>query len=148
MTANDVYAVAGSASGSSGHTGNGGAATSALLSAPAGVSLDAPGDLYVADTTNNRIQEVPIASGTQWGQSMTANDIYTTVGSASGSSGSSGDGGAATSALLSGSAGDNLRKLLQSQLESSIKAELEHLLHTYKASYLNGQCAQDGAAIT
>ncbi len=104
-TANYIYTVAGSSAGTSGHTGDSGAATSALLYGPAAVALDPSGNLYIADSTNNRIQEVAASGGTQWGQSMTANDIYTVAGSSSGSSGSSGDGGAATSALLSGPAG-------------------------------------------
>jgi YD repeat-containing protein len=100
MTAGDVYTVAGSASGTGGHSGDGGPATSALLSAQFGIAMDGNGDLYIDDSGNNRIQEVPAASGTQWGQSMTANDMYTVAGSASGVAGSSGDGGPATSALL------------------------------------------------
>jgi RHS repeat-associated protein len=113
MTAGDIYTVAGSSSGSSGHTGNGGVADSALLDRPYGVAVDHSGDLLIADTDNNRVQEVAIATGTQWGISMTAGDIYTVAGSSSGSSGYSGDGGAATTALLDnpyglalGSAGD------------------------------------------
>jgi RHS repeat-associated protein len=105
MTANDMYTVAGSSSGSSGHTGDGGAATSAKLDEPAAVAFDASGNLYVADTSNNRIQEVPAVSGTRWGQSMTADDIYTVAGSSSGTSGDSGDGAAAASATLSSPAG-------------------------------------------
>ncbi len=99
-TANDIYTIAGSSTGSSGSTGDGGAATSALFNTVKGLGFDAAGNLYVADYTNNRIQEVAVATGTQWGVSMTANDVYTVAGSSSGSSGSSGDGGAATSALL------------------------------------------------
>ena len=49
MTANDVYTVAGSSSGTSGHSGDGGAATSATLNGPGGVALDTAGDLYIAD---------------------------------------------------------------------------------------------------
>ena len=105
MTANDVYTVAGSSSGSSGYSGDSGAATSALLNDPLGLELDTAGDLYVGDSGNNRVQEVAFANGTQWGVSMTANDIYTVAGSATGSSGLSGDGGAATSALLSSPSG-------------------------------------------
>ena len=62
MTANDVYTIAGSSSGTAGNTGDGGAATSALLSAPTGVAVDSSGNLYIADTTNNRIQFVAAAS--------------------------------------------------------------------------------------
>ena len=100
MTTYDMYTIAGSAAGSSGTSGDGGAATSAFLSAPHGVSFDSSGNLYIADYNNNRIQLVPKISGTYFGQSMTANDIYTIAGSSSGAVGSSGNGGAATSALL------------------------------------------------
>ena len=86
-------------SGHLGHTGTG-AATSALLNTPDDITFDASGNLYIVDGANNRIQEVAASTGTQWGQSMTANDIYTVAGSSSGSSGHTGDGGAATSALL------------------------------------------------
>jgi hypothetical protein len=61
MTAGDIYTVAGSSSGASGHSGNGGAATSALLSFPSGVGTDVSGNLYIADYGNNRVQEVPAA---------------------------------------------------------------------------------------
>jgi sugar lactone lactonase YvrE len=100
MTADDIYTVAGSSSGSSGSSGDGGSATSARLDGPAGITTDSAGDIYIADTSNNRIQEVAAATDTQWGQSMTTDDVYTVAGSSSGSSGATGDGGAATSGLL------------------------------------------------
>jgi RHS repeat-associated protein len=98
MTKNDIYAIAGN--GTAGTTGDGGPATSAELNGPGNATVDAAGNLYVSDTANNRVQEIPVASGAQWGQAMTANDAYTVVGSSSGASGSSGDGGPATSARL------------------------------------------------
>ena len=58
MTADDIYTVAGSSSGTSGDTGDGGAATSALLDGPDGVAFDSAGNLYIADFANNRVQEV------------------------------------------------------------------------------------------
>jgi RHS repeat-associated protein len=100
MTAGHAYVVAGSPTGASGKSGNGGPATSALLNVPWGLALDGSGDLFINDQSNNRIQEVPAVTGTQFGISMTANHIYTVAGSATGTAGSSGDGGAATSALL------------------------------------------------
>src|SRR5439155_1415366 len=66
--------------------GDGGAATGASLFRPTGVALDAGGNLYIADTGNNRIRKVAAATGT----------ITTVAGSGS----SLGDGGAATSASL------------------------------------------------
>lgn len=100
MTADDIYDIAGSASGSGGDSGDGGKATSALLESPGGVAMDPSGDVYIADSGNNQVRELAAVAGTQWGQSMTDGDIYTVVGSSSGTAGHSGDGSAATSALL------------------------------------------------
>jgi len=74
--------------GTSGYTGDGGAATSGRLNNPEGVTVAPSGDLYIADTDNNVIRKVAIATG-----------VITTV-AGSGSPGSTGDGGAATSARL------------------------------------------------
>lgn len=67
---------------------NGGAATAAQLFSPNGVAVDAAGNVYIADTGNNRICRVVAANGT----------IETVAGT--GLAGSAGDGGAATAALL------------------------------------------------
>jgi uncharacterized protein YheU (UPF0270 family) len=101
MKAGDSYTVAGSVTGTEGDTGDGGPATGALLSTPSGVAVDEAGDLFIADTLNSRIQEVPATSGTNFGIAMTAGDMYTIAGSATGAFGSSGDGGPGFSALLS-----------------------------------------------
>src|SRR6266850_2093795 len=69
--------------------GDGGAATGASLSGPAGVALDASGNLYIADYFNARIRKVAAATG-----------IITTV-AGNGTATFAGDGGAATSASLS-----------------------------------------------
>jgi len=100
MTRDDMYTIAGSASGSSGVGGDGVPATSSKLDAPAAVAADAAGDVYIADYYNSRVQEVAAANGTQWGQAMSADDVYTVAGSAAGTAGDSGDGGPATSALI------------------------------------------------
>jgi RHS repeat-associated protein len=100
MTAGDVYTVAGSAKGTCGDSGDGGLATSALIGIPWFLTTDSAGDLYIDDYGENQVQEVAATSHTQWGQSMTAGDIYTVAGSTAGTSGSSGLGGPATSALL------------------------------------------------
>jgi len=96
MTANDIYTIAGNAT--AGYSGNGAAATSAKLSSPNDATVDSAGDLLVADAENNAVRFVPAASGTYYGQSMTANDIYTIAGN--GTYGNSGVGGVATSAEL------------------------------------------------
>ena len=56
MTAGDIYTVAGNGTG--GFAGDGGPAQSAELSHPQGVTVDAAGDLLVADAGNNRIRQV------------------------------------------------------------------------------------------
>jgi sugar lactone lactonase YvrE len=101
MTQDDIYTIAGSATGASGHSGDGGPAAAALLHEPYDMASDPAGDLFIADADNNRVQEIPAANGTQWGTSMTANDMYTVAGSAFTTKGETGDGGPATSALMS-----------------------------------------------
>lgn len=73
--------------GTAGFSGDGGAATSAQLNAPEAVHLNSVGDLYIADTGNNRIRRV-VPGGT----------ITTIVGT--GAAGSAGDGGSPTAAQL------------------------------------------------
>ena len=68
-------------------SGDGGPATEALLNLPYGICGDSAGNLYIADTNNNRVRKVD-ASGV----------ITTVVGS--GELGFQGDGGPATDALL------------------------------------------------
>ena len=111
MTARDIYTVAGN--GTAGFSGDGGPATSAELNSPFGVATDAAGNLLISDTDNQRIRVVAAATGTFYGQAMTAGDIYTVAGT--GTEGFSGDGGPATSAELSfpgGVAADGAGNLL------------------------------------
>ena len=91
-TANEIFTVAGN--GTAGHTGDGAVATSAELSNPYGLAIDANGDLYIADASNDRVQEVAASTGSQWGQSMTADDIYTVADTSSGSGTNYADGAA------------------------------------------------------
>jgi len=81
-----ITTVAGN--GTTAFAGDNGAATSAGF-VPEGVAVDSAGNLYIADSYNNRVRKVAVETG-----------IITTV-AGNGSSGSSGDGGAATSASLS-----------------------------------------------
>ncbi len=54
--ANEIVTVAGN--GTFGFSGDGGPATSAQLATPIGIAFDQNGDLYIADTYNNRIRRV------------------------------------------------------------------------------------------
>jgi len=71
-----------------GFSGDGGPATSATLWDPTSVAVDAAGNLFIADLTNNRIRKVSTSG------------IITTVAGSGKQGGFSGDGGPATSALL------------------------------------------------
>jgi sugar lactone lactonase YvrE len=74
--------------GEQGFGGDGGPATAALLDRPTGLAVDANGNLYIADTHNNRVREVASATG-----------IISTI-AGTGVAGFSGDGAAATAATL------------------------------------------------
>jgi len=75
-----------------GFSGDGGPATSASLNGPTGVALDSLGNLYIADTMNNRVR-------------LVSNGIITTV---AGGGSIVGDGGPATSAQLNNPVGVSL----------------------------------------
>ncbi len=92
-----ISTVAGS--GATGSLGDGGTATTAQLGAPSGsrgvvgVAVDAAGNIYIGDATNNKIRFVNAATGI----------ISTYAGT--GTAGFSGDGGPATAAQLNGPRG-------------------------------------------
>jgi trimeric autotransporter adhesin len=100
MKTGDIYTVAGD--GTRGFSGDGGPATSAELKSPSDIAVDAAGNLVINDFSNNRIRVVAAATGTFYGQAMTAGDIYTVAG---GGASDPGDGGPATSAELIGPEG-------------------------------------------
>ena len=95
MTAGDIYTIAGT--GKRGTTGDGGPATRAEVGEPAGITLDALGNLLIATRNGGRVRVVAAKTGTFYGQAMTAGDIYTIAG---GGTGGLGDGGPATSGVL------------------------------------------------
>ncbi len=77
-------------SGSAGYTGDNGPATAAMLNDPLQVTLDAAGNMFIADYSNNCIRKVTVSTG-----------IITTY-AGTGTASYSGDGGAATAAALQG----------------------------------------------
>jgi uncharacterized protein (TIGR03437 family) len=84
VSASGIIATA-AGNGTPGFSGDGGAATAASLYFPYSAALDASGNLFIADTDNNRIRKV------------SASGVITTV-AGSGNPGFSGDGGPATAA--------------------------------------------------
>jgi hypothetical protein len=90
------HVVAGT--GRAGAAGVGGPAAAAQLDTPLGIGVDGAGNLFIADTENCRVDEVPVASGTAYGMAMTAGRLYAVAGS--GTCGIAGLGGPATSAQL------------------------------------------------
>jgi sugar lactone lactonase YvrE len=79
-----ITTVAGN--GSFGFSGDGGPATAAPLNHPTGVAVDGSGNLFIVDSSNQRIRQV-------------SNGVITTV-AGNGTHGFSGDGGPATAAAL------------------------------------------------
>ncbi len=74
--------------GAAGNTGDGAAATAALLNGPAGIAVDGAGNVYIADTGNNRIRLVSVTTG------------LISAYAGTGTAGFAGDGGLATAAQL------------------------------------------------
>jgi len=91
-TTGTITTVAGGGTGCAGQTdsaGDGCLAKSAVLNNPFGIAVDSAGNLYIADTNNNRIRKV-----------TTGTNIITTI-AGTGAQGASGDNGPATAAELS-----------------------------------------------
>src|SRR5262249_47669535 len=80
-----IRSVAGD--GTAGFSGDGGPASAAKLNNPSGISVSPEGDIYIADSRNNRVRKI-------------TNDGRIQTFAGSGNSGFSGDGGPAISAQL------------------------------------------------
>ena len=82
-----ITTVAGT--GTLGYSGDGGPAVLAMVSTPAGITMDGAGNLYFADTGNQVVRRIDAITG-----------LITTVAGQGGVQGYKGDGGAATAAAL------------------------------------------------
>ena len=82
-----IETVAGN--GTPGYSGDGGAATSAMLSSPRGICVQSTGEIYIGDNDGSVIRKV------------NASGVISRVAGTAGTSGDTGDGGLATAAFLS-----------------------------------------------
>jgi len=100
---NVITTVAGT--GAAGYSGDGGPAAGAQLNGPISVTVDSPGNIYIADTTNERVRVVNTGADqiTVLGVTIPPGDIETVVGD--GLLGYSGDGGPAINARIDFSTG-------------------------------------------
>ena len=87
MTTGIITTFAGGGTPAAG-VGDGGPATAALLESPVGIAFGPSGDLFIADTGNNRVRRVSVDTG-----------IITTI-AGDGTGGSGGDGGPAAAAAV------------------------------------------------
>ncbi|MBI4471634.1 MAG: hypothetical protein HY646_03135, partial [Acidobacteria bacterium] len=87
VTGATITTIAGTST--AGASGDGGAATAALLNEPGGIALDQSGNIYIADTSNHRIRQIAAATG-----------IITPVAGSGQFDSFAGDNGSATAAKL------------------------------------------------
>ncbi|MBZ5620951.1 MAG: hypothetical protein LAQ69_19820 [Acidobacteriia bacterium] len=118
-----------------GFAGDGGPATVASLSAPEGVAVDAPGNLYITDGGNNRIRKV------------SANGTIATI--AGGGNTDPGDGAQATKASLSSPAGvvlDPAGNIYFTESNRVRKITPDGIIHTVAGTRLSGSSGDGGPA--
>jgi large repetitive protein len=90
VTVGIISTIAGN--GNASWSGDNGLAVNATLNSPSGVALDGAGNLYIADTANNRVRKIAAVNGIPTG-------VITTV-AGNGTPGYGGDGLVSTSALV------------------------------------------------
>jgi trimeric autotransporter adhesin len=133
-----ITTVAGN--GTNAFSGDGGPATSASLNFPDAVAVDGAGNVFIADTTNNRIRKVDTGG------------IITTV-AGNGSFGFSGDGGPAAAASLAGPDGvalDGAGNLLIADTSNQRIRKVDHATQNITTVAGNGTAgfAGDGGPAT
>ncbi|HEY3348104.1 MAG TPA: Ig-like domain-containing protein [Nitrospirota bacterium] len=130
-----IKTVAGTAA--AGFAGDGGPAVSAMVNHPSGVALDLSGNLFIADSNNNRIRVV-----------STAGVITTFAGNAA--KGFAGDGGPAVSASLTQPSGIALdstgRLLIADTLNQRVRAVASGTMTTVAGTGVPGSSGDDGKA--
>jgi sugar lactone lactonase YvrE len=130
--------------GTAGYGGDGASAIVAELNGPSGVAIDSSGNLYIADTGNNRIRKV-----------TTAGIISTYAGN--GTASYAGDGGAATSSTLNGPAGmtfDSSGNLYISEINNNVirkvtaatVAQPTPIISTFAGNGVSGYSGDGGVA--
>ena len=125
--------------GYSGYAGDGGAATLAMLSSPSGVAVDLAGNVFIADTGNQRIRRVD------------TNGVIATV-AGRGTYGYSGDGGAATNAQFYNPGGLAVNAegdlFIADSLNHRIrKVDAQGIITTVAGNGTNGYVGDGGSAI-
>jgi trimeric autotransporter adhesin len=122
--------------GTSGHSGDGGPATSAQLAAPLAIAVDFSGNLYIADSGTNQIREV-------------SNGIITTI-AGNGAKGYAGDNGPATSAQLSqpsGLAVDSAGNLYIADINNNVVRQVSNgIITTIAGNGISGFAGDNGPA--
>jgi hypothetical protein len=138
MTAGDIYTIAGN--GGCGLSGDGGPATAATLCITNNITVDPAGNVLITQGVDPAVRVVAAATGTFYGQTMTAGDIYTIAGN--GNSGYSGDGGPATSATFTFPEGvgvDRFGNVLIGDTENSrVRVVAEHTGTFYGVAMTTG----------
>ncbi|HEY0307806.1 MAG TPA: Ig-like domain repeat protein [Acidobacteriaceae bacterium] len=135
-TTGTITTIAGT--GTAGFSGDTGPASSAQLSAPSGLAIDSAGNLYIADTNNNRVRKI-----------STAGTITTAAGKAGGAY--TGDGGLATAAQLNGPnalAVDAAGDLFISDVKNNVlrKVDATGYISTVAGSNVAGYAGDGGGA--
>ncbi len=132
--------------GIAGFSGDGGPANAAELNYPIGIALDSAGDLFIADSLNNRIRRVDASTGVITTYAGSGNQ-YDGTGFFGGYSG---DGGPATSALMnfpSGLAFDTNGNLFVADAGNEVVRRIdnsaEHIITTYAG---DGKAGTPGTA--
>ncbi len=135
--------------GGSGYAGDGWPALEAKFKKARGLAVDSAGNIYIADSGNHRVRVVAAATGTYYGISMTAGNIYTVAGN--GANGYNGDGGAAVEARVGGPQDvviDSLGNLyISSSFYSIRKVNPSGIISTAAGTGTSGYTGDGGLAV-